>query len=293
MKVYDAFLFNDELELLKLRLQLLGDVVEQFIIVESKRTLAGEKKPLHFLDNQNLFQQYLHKIKHVEVAVNDLSSWEYEFFQRNAIKEGLQQCNDDDIIFISDADEIINIPEVLKFQNKFPALVELPMYYYYANLKTNVTFFVNLVGRWSFIKHLDLGFRYRDYQKYTSSIIGCRDVTTGWHFSYLFGTNVEKYQQKIRSFSHQEYNTPYFLNSNRIEKCVRFGIDLFERPFMKLNMDNASINPLRPYLYQLSFDVYYKKPQVVEYFHLSNIFFLLRKSWYGKLKYYFRNKRAE
>ena len=94
MMVYDAFLFNDELRLLRLRLEMLNDVVDQFLIVESRRTLAGGKKPLHFLDNQNQFQPYLHKIIHVEAPVNNMPAWDYEFFQRNAIKTGLQHCHD-------------------------------------------------------------------------------------------------------------------------------------------------------------------------------------------------------
>ena len=53
----------------------------------------------------------------------------------------------------------------------------------------------------------------------------------GWHFSYLFGNNIEKYVDKVRSFAHQEYNRPYYRIKSRIRYCVSHQIDIFERNF--------------------------------------------------------------
>jgi len=275
--IIDAFIFNNELEILLLRLNFLNDIVDRFVIVESKRTLAGADKPLHFYNNRHLFQPFLNKIVYLEAPANDLTPWEYEFFQRNYLKKGLEDCAEDDIVFISDVDEIVNIKDVIERQShKLPALIELPMYYYYLNLKTSSTFFVNLAGSWSFIKNLDLGYRYQDYPKYTSSKIRCDDVITGWHFSYLFGEDILRYQQKIRSFSHQEFNTPYYLNPNRIKKCVTLGIDLFERTQMKLFVDNQSILPIRDLALKLGMNKYFYTSSFKHYLKPGNLFFLLK-----------------
>ena len=64
-RVYDTILFNDELQLLELRLQFLENFVDKHIIVESERSFTGKIKSLHFNNNKHLFTKYLHRIIHV------------------------------------------------------------------------------------------------------------------------------------------------------------------------------------------------------------------------------------
>ena len=49
MKIYDCFIFNNEVELLELRLNILNDVVDKFVIVEGNFTFSGTKKESNFL----------------------------------------------------------------------------------------------------------------------------------------------------------------------------------------------------------------------------------------------------
>src|SRR5687768_6312071 len=111
--IYDCFIFNDELDLLDLRLRFLDAAADRFVIVESERSLSGQPKPLLFRENKHRFEPWLHKIIHVVAPANNMTPWEYEFFQRNYIKQGLASCADEDIIIISDADEIVNIKDIL------------------------------------------------------------------------------------------------------------------------------------------------------------------------------------
>ena len=159
--IYDCFIFNDELNLLELRLNFLNQTVDKFVLVESGRALSGLVKPLHYKNNQSRFKKFEDKIIHLIAPSNELSAWDYEYFQRNYIKQGLKDCNDEDIIFISDADEIINIGAVLQAKDfQLPALLEIPMNYYFLNMKTNSVYYVNLVGKWSIIKDKDISIRY-------------------------------------------------------------------------------------------------------------------------------------
>ncbi len=286
MKVYDCFIFNDELDMLEVRLNFLNDVVDHFVIVEAERTLSGANKPLYYQLNKHLFSKFHPKIIHVITPANDLPAWEYEFHQRNYIKKGLEQCSNDDVIFISDADEIINIKDVLSFSGlQLPALIELPMYYYFVNVKTNACFFVNLAGTWSFLKDKDLGFRFQDYPKLTNNRIAASMVHTGWHFSYLFGYDISKYHEKIVSFSHQEYNTPYFLDKGRIQRCIHLMIDLFERPFMKLSIEDKEIQPILPYITGTKLADLIYEPSFKKYLSPKNILFILHKKYYRRVKY--------
>jgi beta-1,4-mannosyl-glycoprotein beta-1,4-N-acetylglucosaminyltransferase len=229
--IYDCFIFNSELELLKLRLDFLDNVVDYFVIVESKRTLSGKKKLLHYKENEQYFEKYQHKIIYLEAPIMPhLIEWDYEYFQRNYIKQGLINCHDNDLILISDVDEIVNLKPILSLGDlQLPALIELPYYNYFLNLKSYKSFTVNLLCKYSFIKDLDIGERNNTYKKYVTNVIKSKQLKTGWHFSNLFGFDIPKYQEKIKSFSHQEFNNPHFLKKERILKCIQSGVDLFER----------------------------------------------------------------
>jgi beta-1,4-mannosyl-glycoprotein beta-1,4-N-acetylglucosaminyltransferase len=254
--IYDCFLFNTELDLLQLRLSFLNDVADYFVIVESKRTLSGEPKRLHYQENKALFKKYHHKIIHLEAPLMPaLSAWEYEYFQRNYIKEGLKECNGSDLILISDVDEIINLKSILSIPGlQLPALIELPYYYFFFNLKAHKSFAVNLLCEYSFLKDLYIGERNETYKKYVKHVITKEACKTGWHFSYLFGFDITKYQEKISSFSHQEYNTPYFQDEQRILTCIRAGVDLFERDniFFSFKDPRKDLPQLMPFIEELN-----------------------------------------
>ena len=54
MKIYDAFLFYNELDLLEIRLNILKDKVDYFIIGEAVQCFNGNAKPLYFEENKEL-----------------------------------------------------------------------------------------------------------------------------------------------------------------------------------------------------------------------------------------------
>jgi beta-1,4-mannosyl-glycoprotein beta-1,4-N-acetylglucosaminyltransferase len=107
-KVYDCFMFFNEIELLKMRLEELDPVVDYFVLVESIETQRGDGKPLYFNDNRQHFEKYLNKIIHVIVDERhpEMDLWGRENFQRNCIARGLQYCNSSDLVIVSDLDEI-------------------------------------------------------------------------------------------------------------------------------------------------------------------------------------------
>ena len=113
-KVYDCFMFFNEIELLNLRLEYLSPYVDFFILVESKKSTQARDKSLFFNDNKSKFKKYLHKIKHL--VVDDFPEGAVphtiETIQRNAMISCLEDCNDDDLILISDLDEIPNLSAI-------------------------------------------------------------------------------------------------------------------------------------------------------------------------------------
>ena len=65
--VYDCFQFFNELDILKLRLHVLSDVVDRFVISESTVTFSGDPKPLFYEENKEQFQEFQDRIIHVVV----------------------------------------------------------------------------------------------------------------------------------------------------------------------------------------------------------------------------------
>lgn len=121
-KVYDCFMFFNEIELLKLRLEELDDVVDYFVLVESAETQRGDPKPFYFDDNRHLFERFLNKIIYVRVDERhpEMDLWERENYQRNCIARGLQQCASSDLILISDLDEIPRPELIQKLAKRIP-----------------------------------------------------------------------------------------------------------------------------------------------------------------------------
>lgn len=117
MKIYDCFTFFNELEILELRLASLYDVVDYFVIVEADKTHANIPKPFNFYEHLSDYEKYLPKIHYVMdksvVPYKGVGDWSIENNQRNSIMKGLADAAPDDLIMISDVDEIPN-PATIK-----------------------------------------------------------------------------------------------------------------------------------------------------------------------------------
>ena len=90
-RVWDAFTFFNELDVLGLRLHTLAPVVHRFVLAEATRTHSNQPKPLFFKRHAKNFSKFLPQIEHI--VVEDLpfstDAWELEHFQRNALVRGL------------------------------------------------------------------------------------------------------------------------------------------------------------------------------------------------------------
>ena len=151
MNIYDGFMYYDEDLILDLRLNLLNEFVKKFIIVEANYTHSGKKRKLNF-DIKN-FSKFKNKIQYIvvdtlpknilklQISDNEQktnskildNALARENYHRNKISLGLDDCHDDDIIIISDIDEI---PNLVNFQHTGKISIFLQkMFYYKFNLK--------------------------------------------------------------------------------------------------------------------------------------------------------------
>lgn len=251
MKVYDCFTFYNELDLLDLRLSELYDVVDHFVIVEATTTFQNTPKPLYFRDNWDRYSKYHDKIIHVVVGnmPNDADPWVNETYQRNAILRGLENAHPNDIIIISDVDEIIRATAVDQMRNSDSHVFGLRMPYF--NFKMN--YMLNDTAEkycvWPMAsKYAALGnpdelrasrwslntFRYSEKIALVELI-----EHAGWHFTYMGDT--EFICNKIRSFSHSELNTAEVLAQINVDEMIARGVGfnpLDPRPFVPVAIDD-------------------------------------------------------
>ena len=258
-KIYDTFLFFNELDLLEIRLTLLDPYVDYFVISECDYTFSGNKKPFYFEENKDKFSKFLHKIIHIKNynsnETNTLTNifsdskknvfdnitkyyesvknspetdfgkphWCLDYLHREFVSLGLSECDDDDIIIFSDLDEIPN-PEIIK--NIKELSLEKNRYTlfqdyhnYYINNLANATWMGNVISKYKNVKSDSLCNLRRNRGNYIMLENG------GWHLSFVGG--MDRVKHKLESYGHQEYNNDY-VKSN-IENKIIQNSDLFDR----------------------------------------------------------------
>ena len=139
MKVYDCFTFFNELDVLEIRLQEMWDVTDYFVIAESNMSHSGKTKDYILLDNWNRFKPYADKIRRIDV--NDMpetnDSWVRERFQRRSLGRGLTDMTPEDLVIVSDLDEIPRADAVAMIkedENDYAKYVlTIPMFQYKIN----------------------------------------------------------------------------------------------------------------------------------------------------------------
>lgn len=241
MKVIDSFLFFNEFDILKLRLNYLKNDVDYFVISECNYTHAGNPKP-YYLDDvldefDSMIKDKIIRLKYEpDISDYDFSNrdecnfesgfWKIERGQRAHIIESLNHFSSDDLLMVSDADEIprVEVIQHLKQQNiseEFIATAKCNLFYY--NFKTfHDTFWGGTV--FTTVKNaIQKGCDYLRYHAYEFPII----EDGGWHFSY-FG-DPQKIRNKLQSFAHQEFNKDAIINDNNIINAIESKKDLFGR----------------------------------------------------------------
>lgn len=249
--IYDCFTFFNENDVLEIRFNVLKDIVDKFVIIEATKTFSGKDKPLYF--DKERFDKFKDKIIYVvlDQFPEYKSAWIYENIQRNYILDVLkeQNCNDEDIILISDCDEIPNPKAIMEYKEKYYSIMSLEeeFFYYYLNLKNykGSYWYGAKICRYKnfFDDSLNNNFTYNEFLiKELNKNISPNKIRMmenrpvirngGWHFSFLGGTDA--IIKKVKSFSHQEYNSEEFLDKDKIEKKILSGKDIFNRRDFKL-----------------------------------------------------------
>ena len=207
--IIDCFYYNGEEEVLEARLNILAPYVDKFIICEAKETFSGVPKDLSFkpLKFAQFNIEYFIMEEYAGLRLEALKSpntgsgehyWVREFIQKESARYALKDCNDDDIICISDVDEIWNPKTIYgALVDKVLKPKQLP-YLYYFNQRTDEDWMGwtgTVVCRYKHIKdglinHLRTD-SMTDYEVIENG---------GWHFNAIGGK-----ENKQQAFKHPVY----------------------------------------------------------------------------------------
>ena len=246
MKIFDCFMYFDEEIVLDLRLNTLANYVDYFVIVESIFTHKGDKRKLKF--NHKKFSKFKDKIIYLVydekpeklLTINDpkgdhrayiMNALYRENGQRNFISKGLNLAKDDDVILISDVDEIPNLENIdfTKIKEKIIQFKQ-DMFYYKFNLKLpnlvwtgtkackkkyllNPQWLRNIKDRkYSFLR-LDIFFSKTKYNSIKFINNG------GWHFSNI--KDAKEIEFKLKSYLHHREFDVNPMSIQEIENIIK------------------------------------------------------------------------
>jgi beta-1,4-mannosyl-glycoprotein beta-1,4-N-acetylglucosaminyltransferase len=251
-RIYDCFCYFNEDMLLELRLETLWQYVDYFVISEASYTHAGKPRATEF--DIRKFEKYASKIRYVRLdkrpdGVNDF--WRNENFIRNNIINGLHDAQPDDLIMISDLDEIPKPEAIEKFDAKRYLRGDFCQRYYSYRLNNFWVGDVDSSGNLQPKSNVWHGSKITTYENFINFFSGnasqvriykssgiLRGIKRawfklfnnqliqdgGWHFTWVF--SIQDIIKKIESTAHQEFNSDDRKDPEMIISLIRSGRDL-------------------------------------------------------------------
>lgn len=249
--IYDCIPFFNELDILKLRMQIMAPYVDKFVLEESTVTFSGEPKEMIFAGHRDMFEEFEDKIIYVSVdnsPMSGVTTHERDKFQKNQLIRGMKDCQPNDIVIFSDVDEIPN-PKVLAeiIANFDPAKIyhlAQRMFYCFLNMEEVSGNLLSITGefrgvaqkKWLGTKICSFGNLPKEGIVYLREVSpndprSVRVADGGWHFGYMGGDGerdvAKRIGDKVKAAAHQEYNSSRYLNE-AVDRLL-CGEDIFGR----------------------------------------------------------------
>lgn len=200
--IVDGVTFWNEIDVFELRLRMLEETVDRFIVVEGDRTFRGAPNPYSLESwRERLAPWWDRIVLHRETLPMSSDPWKLEWAQRAAIGTVAGgMLDDDDILVFGDADEIWQ-PNLLAGLVE-PRIAQMDFRVMSVYWRRNDTVLCSIAGFWRDLKQYDLH-RLRMEQRQT-----LRRVRSGWQFSWM--GRPEQMREKALAFSHTEYDRADF-----------------------------------------------------------------------------------
>ena len=252
--IFDCITYSNTYEdlILEIRFNTLDKYIHKFIIVEATTDHSGKEKKLSF--NINKFLKFKKKIRYIVVKdmPKDTKPFYYngrfwhenivrDEYQRNQIMRGLNDIKEDDLVIISDCDEIPNLERLEKIKIKRYAVFNQKYYKYKLNLLSpdqtpwqgsriiKAKYLSKKMTpqwlRYQYTKRIKF---WQIHRYFTNPLV---IDNGGWHFSFAFPP--DKIKLKMDSYAHGELKTKKFTDINYIKKRIKNKTDIFSNNKLK------------------------------------------------------------
>jgi beta-1,4-mannosyl-glycoprotein beta-1,4-N-acetylglucosaminyltransferase len=240
--------------MLDLRLNTLNKHVDKFVIAEATREHSGKEKKLNF--DIKKFSKFKDKIIYLiieDLPINVVSKkknwtpnhWRDQY-QRNALQRGFKECDENDLIMISDIDEIPNLNKLTEFKvkNKYACFLQ-KNFQSKLNLQniTDTYWMGTKICQKKYLKSpqwlRDIKTKKRPFWKFYKPKEPQLILDGGWHFSFL--KKPKDIAKKIKAYSHQEFYKDEFVDEKKISERINNNVDLFDRNivYKKVELDKS------------------------------------------------------
>jgi beta-1,4-mannosyl-glycoprotein beta-1,4-N-acetylglucosaminyltransferase len=228
-RIFDAILFNNELDILEIRYRELLAYVDRFVILEANATFTGIPKSLSFYENLNRFMFSGSMIVYDKLSIGHLDTgatrqpFDIEADHRRVLNRLIRRSGIavGDVLIMADADEIPS-PEtvqLLKWCDGIPPVMHLELHNYLYSFEFPVDH-----NSWRATAHLFTERTLYRHSRQSNLIL----ADAGWHCSFCFRT-IKDFVFKMKAYSHADrVKQQSFLNPERIQKIICNGEDLFD-----------------------------------------------------------------
>ncbi len=265
VKIFDVFLFLNELDLLELRLEALYEVVDYFVITEIFETFSGKRKPLLFEKEKSRYEKYSDKIIYNVISKKKLEDFKnkqdsdyisdfnsslsfqnngkaYKYLHKSLKREVYHRdsavlgfidiAKPDDYILLSDLDEIPNplaVRKATQNESEDISYFKMEWFLYWINNKISKPWFGTVLLKFKYLKGKSLSkIRYASSnEKYVPGTIV---PNGGWHFSYLGGLKAIREKLKSHPYQGRRIQLASFLDKvgiRKFEKVIKKNNDIF------------------------------------------------------------------
>ncbi|XAR51919.1 Beta-1,4-mannosyl-glycoprotein 4-beta-N-acetylglucosaminyltransferase [Bertholletia excelsa] len=226
-RVFDAVLFNNEVDMLTIRWKELDPYITQFVLLESNSTFTALPKPHYFAVNRDQFNFVEPRLTYGTIGGRfrkGENPFVEEAYQRLALDQLLKIAGiqNDDLLIMSDVDEIPSghTIDLLRWCDNTPPVLHLQFrnYLYSFEFQQDQKSWRASVHRYQTGKTRYAHYRQTDYLL----------ADSGWHCSFCF-RYISEFVFKMKAYSHKDrVRFSHYLDPKRIQDIICRGADLYD-----------------------------------------------------------------
>ena len=247
-KIFDCVTFFDNNFMFDLRYNILKDVVDYFIVCESKYDHKGNKKKINFIKDKNFDQDKIKYFVLEKPFPKNTNTWQNQAIQRDYLLSCTELAEQEDYIFFSDPDEIPNPKIYQNFELKKKYGIFMQTFF---NYKFNL--YNEYESPWEgtrvckkkdlksidFMRQKVLSKNLKKFFKFNIEKNIEIIKNGGWHFNNIM--NPKTISIKLKTFAHSEFSDKRFSSHKIIMEKIKKKKDLFERGhvYKKVKLDKG------------------------------------------------------